>query len=995
MTHTKLLERLLIACLLIIGNGTLLVAQPTLYKQVDKTKMNHWVDSIFNKMTADERIGQLFIYTVDPAPASRAAVLAHIKGQKIGGLLFSKGSVKDQAESINQYQKASTVPLFITSDAEWGLSMRLANTPLFPRNMMLGAIQDNDLIRLYGEEMGRECQEMGIQINFSPDLDVNVNPANPVIGNRSFGENPQDVAEKGLAYAKGLESKHVISVAKHFPGHGDTNTDSHAALPVINHDRKHLDDTELYPFKQYIAGGYSGVMVGHLSIPALDETSGLPASLSPKIIRELLKDELGFEGIVLTDALEMKGAGRAGSACVEALAAGNDLLLGHTKVAEEIAAIKKALKDSTLNQSDLDAKCLKILRYKYITGLNRLKPIDLKGLSKRLNSTYADWLIQKLNEEAITLLKNNDEAIPLNQLAKRKIAVVSFGESGRTDFQNTMALYDKFDFLQFPTGTENAAVSAKLKNYDVVVAAIHSAKSDYVSAALEALTQAKKEVHLCFFISPYTLPKYKQSIVNAQSVTLAYENTPHAQKAAAEVIMGGLPAKGKLPVSINGLYDYHDGLTTEKTRLSYQYPMEVNMSQRKLDAIADIVKEGLDKKAFPGCQVLIAKNGVVIYNQSFGYFDYAQTHPVETTDIYDLASVTKATATLAAVIKLVDTGKLGLQDKLSKHVPGIRGSNKAGITVREALFHQSGLPAFYPFYQTLIDPESYSGSLFSDKRDLVHRVHYDNKTYARTDYQFFPHLVSKTPQKGIRKQAAADFYVADDMNERVVAAIATDVKLRKNKNYRYSDLNFILLKEAVENITGQPLDKYTEENIFANLGAATTGFLPLKKFDRLTIAPTENDEFWRNQLLIGYPSDETAAILGGVSGNAGLFSNANDLAKLLQLYLNSGTYGGERYFSEKTTRLFTNSKSPSSRRGLGFDKPDKAARTPSKVVSKLSPAGVYGHVGYTGTCFWVDPDNQLIYIFLTNRIYPSRINSKLSELNIRARMQDAIYEALR
>jgi beta-glucosidase-like glycosyl hydrolase/CubicO group peptidase (beta-lactamase class C family) len=959
--------------------------------------MNQWVDSIFSKMTVDERIGQLFIYTVDPAPASRAAVLAQIKGQKIGGLLFSKGSVKDQAESINQYQKASTVPLFISSDAEWGLSMRLANTPLFPHNMMLGAIQDNDLIRLYGEELGRECQEMGIQINFAPDLDVNNNAANPVIGVRSFGENPPDVAEKGLAYAKGLESKNVIAVAKHFPGHGDTSTDSHAALPVINHDRKHLDTVELYPFKQYINSGFSGVMVGHLSVPALDKTSNLPASLSPKIIRELLKTELGFEGIVLTDALEMKGAGRSGSACVEALLAGNDMLLGRTKVAEEILAIKQALKNGTLNQTDLDAKCLKVLRYKYITGLNRLKPIDLNGLSGRLNSTYADWLIQKLNAEAITLLKNTDEAIPLNQLGKRKIAVVSLGEPGRTDFQNAMALYDNFDFLQFATGAEHATVAAKLKNYDVVVAAIHSTTTGNVPTVLQALATAKKEVHLCFFVSPYTLPKYKQNIASAYSVTLAYENTSYAQKAAAEVIMGGLPAKGKLPVSVNGLYDYHDGLTTAKTRLSYQHPMEVDVSQRKLDAIANVVQEGIDNKAFPGCQVLIAKNGVVIYNRAFGHFDYAQTHPVEPTDIYDLASVTKATATLSAVIKLVDTGKLGLQDKLSKHVPGIRGSNKAAITVREALFHQSGLPAFYPFYQKLIDPESYSGSLFSGKRDLAHRIHFDKNTYARTDYKFFPNLVSRTPKKGISKQVANNFYVVDDMEERVIAMIANDVNVRKNKNYLYSDLNFILLKEAVENITGKSLDVYTEETFFANLGAATTGFLPLKRFDRLTIAPTENDAFWRNQLLIGYPSDEAAAILGGVSGNAGLFSNANDLAKLLQLYLNGGTYGGERYFSEKTTHLFTNSKSPISRRGLGFDKPDKGTRLPqsAQATNENPPASVYGHTGYTGTCFWVDPDNQLIYIFLTNRIYPSRINPKLSELDTRTRIQDIIYEALR
>jgi beta-glucosidase-like glycosyl hydrolase/CubicO group peptidase (beta-lactamase class C family) len=961
---------------------------PNLYKNSDQKAMNHWVDSIFDTMTTDEKIGQLFMIIADPRPSYHNRILNNIRDQKVGGILFSSGKLSDEAESINLYQKNSRIPLFISFDGEWGLAMRLNDTPRFPKNMMLGAIQDNEWLRLYGEEIGRECKELGIQINFAPVLDVNVNPDNPVIGTRSFGENQQLVTEKGLAYSQGLEKMQVMAVGKHFPGHGDTAKDSHKTLPKINRDRVRLDSVELYPFVQYINAGFSGIMTGHLSIPVLDK-SNLPASLSPQIITNLLSKELDFNGLKFTDALVMKGASAGTySVCVESLLAGNDVLLSPEKPATEFAAVKKAIETGVLSMKMIEEKCLKILQYKYITGLNRYKPITTKGLSGRLHSTFSDWLIQKLNAEAVTLLKNEQESLPLKQLGKRKIAVVSLGAEESNPFQQAMALYDSFDFFQLANGETPARVFDQLKNYDVVVCAVHSEKAG-TYPELQALA-AKKELHLCFFTSPYKLTQYP-AVSKAQSVVLAYENTPYAQKAAAEIIMGGLPAKGKLPVSIAGLFDYGTGLTTQKERLSYQHPMEAGMSEKTLNKIAAIVKEGIEKEAFPGCQVLVAKDGVVVYNQSFGFFDYAGTHPVQNTDIYDLASVTKATATLSAVIELYDTGQLKLSDPLSKYIPELRNTDKANITIQEALFHQTGLSPFLPFYMGLIDTNSYEGSLYANKRNVTYRILYDKNTYMRTDFEFFPDKVSQTPQKGIQKQVAENFYIADDFNQTVLQTIV-ESKLRNNKTYLYSDLNFMLLKEAVENISGQSLDALVEKTFFAGLGASTTTFLPLKKFSKYTIAPTEHDEFLRNQILIGYTHDEAAAVMGNVSGNAGLFSNANDLAKLLQLFLNEGEYGGERYFSQATARMFTQTKSPNSRRGLGFDKPDKIKETGS--TSEKAPASTYGHTGYTGTCFWVDPDNQILYIFLSNRVYPSRTHTQLMGLNIRTRIQDVIYEAL-
>jgi len=962
--------------------------QPNLYENVDQKAMNQWVDSIFDTMTLDEKIGQLFMVIADPRSTYHTRILNNIKDQKIGGILFSSGNLSDQAASINLYQKNSRIPLFISFDGEWGLAMRLKDTPLFPRNMMIGAIQDNELVRLYGKEVARQCNELGVHINFAPVLDVNVNPANPVINTRSFGENQYLVAEKGLAYSDGLEEMKVISVGKHFPGHGDTSKDSHHTLPQINHTRARLDSIELYPFVQYIQAGYAGIMTGHLSIPALDNVTNLPTSLSPVIVSDLLTDELGFQGLKFTDALVMKGAtGGKNSVCVESLLAGNDILLSPEKPVSEFAAVKKAVEMGIIDRKTIEERCLKVLRYKYIAGLNRYKPIQTNGLKSRMDSPYTDWLIQKLNAEAITLLKNEQDLLPIKQLGTKKIAVVSFGESASTNFQQTMALYNKFDFFQLGSEANSSGLFAKLKNYDVIICAIHSNKvTDY--SALQSLAN-QKEVHLCFFISPYQLSRYKQSILSSKSVVLAYENTKYAQKAAAEVIMGGLPAKGKLPVTISGLFEYGTGLTTEKGRFSYQHPMEVGMSETVLRKIAAIAKEGIENQAFPGCQVFVAKNGVVVYNESFGYFDYARTHPVQNTDVYDLASVTKATATVAGVMKLYDSGKFGLQDNLSQYIPELRNTDKEEISIKNTLFHQTGLPSFYPFYQLLIDRNSYTGNLYSNKRDLTYRILYDKNTYMRTDFEFHSDMVSQAPVKGIETQAASNFYVSDNFNRVVVQKIA-DIKLRQNNNYLYSDLNFALLKELIENISGQPLNSFLEKEIFANLGAYSTTYLPLNKFDKEKIAPTEHDEFLRNQILIGYVHDEMAAVMGGVSGHAGLFSNANDLAKLLQMFLNNGEYGGERYISQATARTFTQTKSPTSRRGLGFDKPDEKIRS----TSEKAPASTYGHTGFTGTCFWVDPDNKLIYIFLSNRVYPSRTYTKLSELGIRPRIQDVIYESM-
>jgi len=984
----------LISCVCIISLQAQTV--PELYRQVDKGKMNHWVDSVFDTLTMEERIGQLFMPVVNPTDDNRNIQLLtrYVNEIKVGGILFQKGNAVKQAEVTNRIQKLAQVPLMISLDGEWGLSMRLDGTTRFPKNMMLGAIEDQSLLEAYGEEVGRQCNEMGIHVNFAPDIDVNSNMSNPVIGIRSFGENPDAVAEKGIAYSRGLERRGVIAVAKHFPGHGDTAEDSHHTLPAVRHSLARLDSIELLPFKRFIYEGFAGVMTGHLYVPALDKTPNLASSLSRPIVTGLLKEKLGFQGLCFTDALAMKGATNSNSdnPVVKALLAGNDIILASASPINDFAAVKTAINKGVLDLKDIEAKCIKVLQYKYIVGLQNYKPIEIKGLPERLNTPHAEWLVSKLNAEAITLMKNNNQFLPVKGMGKRKIAAVSLGDGLNNDFQKMLNRYDSvacYTLSRNATDEQIRQVYKQLENYDLIICGIHTSRIPE-SVSLRQLV-ARKDVVLAFFTLPYSCRGYKQTIDGAQAAIMAYEATSLAQEFTAQVIFGGVPAKGKLPVSIPGLYYEGTGEFTEKARLGFHKPEEVSLNPERLDVIESIVKEGLDEGAYPGCQVLVAKDGLIVYNKAFGYFDSDKSQRVTEESVYDLASVSKAAGTLLGVMKAYDEKKFTLNSKISDYIPELKESDKKDIIIRDMLYHQSGLIPTINFYLKTIDKDSYSGSLYSATKKASHPVRFDAKTFVRNDFTYFPEMVSKVAKSGYTTQVAKDLYLSDTFNDSILVAI-NDSKLGVKGRYRYSCVNFILLKMMVEKQTGQSLDKLLDTDFYSRLGAKTTTYNPLNKINIQQIVPTENDQFIRRQLLRGYVHDEAAAFQGGVSGNAGLFSNAQDLAKVLQLYLNQGSYGRDTLLTAETTRLFTQSKTPNSRRGLGFDKPI-AGNVKGSPCGALAPASVYGHTGYTGTCFWVDPDNQLIYIFLTNRVHPSRANTKIFSLDIRTRIQDAIYKS--
>lgn len=964
---------------------------PNIYKQTDNSVMTQWVDSVYNKMSPDQRIGQLFVMiaATDNTAANKNAIVNTVKNQHIGGILFSKGTPLDQASLTNAAQSESKIPLLITLDGEWGLSMRLSNTTVFPYNMMLGAIRNDSLLYYYGLEVARQCRLMGIHVNFAPDMDVNSNPDNPVIGYRAYGEDPKRVAQLGIMYAKGLEAGGVMAVSKHFPGHGDTSTDSHKTLPLITHSRNRFDNVELYPFKKYIEAGLSGIMVGHLDIPAL-EPKRIPSSLSQKITTDLLQNEMGFSGLIFTDGLQMKGVTIVDNHCVDALLAGNDVLLGPISVPKEFEKVKKAVKSGVLSDSLIEAKCKKILAYKYILGVNKTAPIDTKGLVRKLNEPSSIATNRRLNAAAMTLLKDHDKLIPIKELEDKKIAAVSVGATSGNVFQQTLKFYGDVDCFSVTDSNSMARMIKTLADYNTVIISVHGRKAPQMDEGIRALCKNKESVFV-YFDNPYRMKNYNLAIKNADAFLLAYENSDLAQEYAAQALFGGIDIDGVIPVSVKGLFDEGDGMEKKKVRLSYDVPENIGIHSEKLDSIAVIVQEGIEKKAYPGCQILIAKDGVVIYNKAFGTYEYNKPDSITISSVYDIASMTKASATLPAVMKLYDKKEFSLNDPISKFVPAFKGNDKSKITIREALLHESRLPSFIPYYMNAIDTDSYEGKLFSSRRDAQHPVQFDGNTWARTDYKFKSNTISQFGKEGYAP-LAENMYINRAYRDTIIESIANS-KLLPRKRYMYSCLNFIMLQQVVETVSKKDLNSYVQQNFFRPLGSISTTYNPLTKMERKIIVPTENDKFLRKQLLRGYVHDEGAAFMGGISGNAGLFSNANDLAKLYQMFLNKGTYGGKRYLSEKTINYFTQTGSSISRRGLGFDKPDVGGKY--SPTSYSAPASTYGHTGFTGTCFWVDPDNDLIYIFLSNRVNESRTSNELSALKIRERIQEEIYNALR
>lgn len=943
-------------------------------ERTNLAEADHWADSVYSTLTQRQRIAQLVFPKINPAQGqdSKATISRLIGKYGCGGLLFTQAPLADHI-AMNRYAvSVAKVPPLITFDGEWGLAMRASESPRFPENMTLGAITDYKLIYEYGREIARECRLAGINVNFAPDADVNSNPANPVIGYRSFGEDPERVAKSATAYSLGLEDAGVQPVAKHFPGHGDTDIDSHEALPTINHTLAQLDSADLVPFKDFIGAGCSGIMVGHLAVPALDP-SGTPASLSSVITDKYLRKKLGFNGLIYTDALGMKGtAGSSENVSVAALKAGADVLLSPLNPISDITAIDNAVKNGDVSEKIIEDRCKRILRYKYLLNAGKYPTESVDSLCDSINSPQAQALIEKLCDAAITVIKNDDSLLPINST---KVSVVNIGARHTATFSDICSHY--------------ADISSK--DPDVVIAAVYS---DNLASrqALEKLTREHSDIVAVFFINPYKVAKFADIVPKLKAIVLAYENLTPMQQSAAQALFGGINVSGKLPVNIKGIAHAGTGYKLSKTRLGFSSPAAQNIHAWLTDSIDNAVGHLLRHGGVPGCQVLVAKNGYIVFDKSFGHLSTPASPKVNRQTIYDLASVSKAFGTLAGIMKTYDKGLIQLDDSIVKYIPQLTDSAKRRITVRELLYHESAMPASLNMFDLMFDKSTFSGKLITPRRNSINNIKIQNRAWGNRAAKIRRDITSANQTDAYPIEAADKLFTGRHTYDTIMQRIY-DIPLRQTKAFNYSCLNFCLLMDIEQRLTGISHDNYVGQEIFNPLGAYRTGYRPRTWTDPANIAPTEHDTFLRRQTLRGYVHDELAAFSGGVQGNAGLFANADDIAKYCQMLLNGGSYGGKQILSSETTRLFTTDKSPTCRRGLGFDKPDVENLDYSPTCDEASPE-VYGHLGFTGTVFWVDPTHDLIFVFLTNRVYPTRDSAVFNRSYIRSHLFSLVYSAI-
>ncbi|WP_266368202.1 glycoside hydrolase family 3 N-terminal domain-containing protein [Tellurirhabdus rosea] len=941
-----------------------------------------WVDSVFNKLTPDERIAQLIMIAgySNRTRQYEDSLMNVVRQYKVGGLVFFQGGPIRQARLVNRLQTVASVPLLIAVDGEWGLAMRLDSTVRFPYQMTLGAIQQrDDLIYKMGAAMARHCRRMGIHVNFAPVADVNNNPNNPVINFRSFGEDKESVARKALAYMRGMQNNGLLTSIKHFPGHGDTGTDSHYDLPQITHDRQRIDNLELYPFRQLIEAGAAGVMVAHLNIPALDTTKNLPTTLSRRVVTDLLKNELGFGGLVFSDAMNMKGVTKyypSGIADRMGLEAGMDVLEFTEDVAKAIAEVKAAIAAGRITQAEIDARCRKVLAAKAWAGLDRYKPVDLMNLVQDLNDPESNLINRLLTEESLTILKNGQNVLPLFKLDTMRIASVSLDAPQTTAFQTMLGNYTTIDHFNLTATTPDTTVQRvmnDLKKYNLLLVGVHLNNirprtygiTPQTAAQLKTLAETGKAV-VTVFGNPYSLGKL-EGLDKARALVMAYQLTPFAEELSAQLIFGAIPAKGKLPVTVNETYKLNDGiLTAPLARLKYTIPEEVGVDSRFLTVKVDsMMQSAIRLKAFPGGVVQMAKDGKVIFRKAYGTHTYEGMTPTKLTDLFDMASVTKISTSTLALMRLVDAGKFNVDKTMAEYVPEYRKSNKANLVWRNVLTHQAGLKAWIPFWRDALNPDgTWKDKTFSDEKRGPYTVEVTDNLFLHRRYR-------KTIFEQIKESPVSE-----------------------KKDYVYSDLSFYLYPQIVKRRTGQEFEEYLKKNVYEPMGATTLTFNPRRFFNLTRIVETEYDSLFRKTLIHGRVHDEGAAMLGGLSGHAGLFGTANDLMKLMQMYLQKGYYGGTQYIQPATLEEFTRYQFPErgSRRGLGFDKPTFKF---SGNAARSASARSFGHSGFTGTFTWADPDYGINYVILTNRVYPTRNNNKVSELNIRTNVNEVLYEALR
>lgn len=918
-----------------------------------------WADKKMKHLSLEEKVGQLMFVRVPTTMTKKQqrAFEKNFSHHKVGGICFFKGTAATQVERTRRYQKMSDIPLMVTIDGEWGLGMRLTDCYSFPRQMLMGALSpaNDTLIEHFGDEVGRQCRKMGIHVNFAPVCDINSNPRNPVIGYRSFGENKVRVARKSSIYTRSLQRKGIIAVGKHFPGHGDTDVDSHLDLPVITHTKAYIDSVDLFPFRRLVREGIRGMMIAHLQVNALDNRRNMPSSLSEKIITPLLRDEMKFDGLIFTDGIDMKAISKNykdGEGAIRALRAGCDVILLPIDVEKTIDVIISEARRDPQFVKTIDEHCHRILREKYRSGLDNLN-VDKLSVPTSADNRRCEIISRQMARKALTLVYDEGDVLPLGNDEQVVNVIVGSSDSAITSVTDNLRqqITDAGKVVISLFGTAGSA-----NNYGV--------SKETIALVNEIVqTEGVKSV-LVIYGSPYILESFPaKSGKLPTAIIVAYQNMKEVRDCVPDALLGITPLVGVLPVTTGG---FREGTSLRPHSNPKHDPYEkvklAGMDEHCFQKIDSIALNGIAQKAYPGCQILVAKDGNIVYNRCYGRQTYnVNSTPMDTNTVYDLASLTKVTATNLAVMKLVDSGKIKLDDKLSKYLPYLKHTNKSKITVEQALSHFARLKAFDAYWKDAVG----SDAIYTGTTPPNNYVAIGENVYIDKDYR----------SSLLNKIAKSD--------------------LEKKHKYIYSDLGFILLADLVEHVSGQTVDIFMEKHFYSPLGLRSTCYQPLQHGIELArIAPTEQDDLFRKQLLRGYVHDPNAAAMGGVAGHAGLFSTANDLAVLYQMMLDSGRYNGTQYVSAETFCTFNRRhfSQQGNRRALGFDKPFINGR--STHISHRASQSSFGHTGFTGTMVWVDPQYNLVYIFLSNRVHPSSTPNKLANMNIRTDIQDLIYKSL-
>ncbi|MCH2449776.1 MAG: serine hydrolase [Gracilimonas sp.] len=922
-------------------------------KLLDKTS-EEYLDSLVNNTPLKEKIGQLFFVPAEGRFINRDSrsfkeLKEMVEKHHIGGIIFMRGDIYGQAVMTNKLQKMAKFPLWISQDMEFGAAMRISGTTRFTPAMGVAATGNKRNAFLMGKITAIEAKALGVHQVYAPVLDVNNNPDNPVINVRSFSGDPDLVAEFGTAFMQGVQSEGLVSTAKHFPGHGDTDVDSHSDLPVVNYDYNRLDSLELIPFRAAINGGISSIMSAHIAFPNLNTNEFLPATLDSVILKDLLLDSLNFRGMVVTDGLEMNGITSKyspGRAVVRALNAGADIMLISPDVYTAINEVENAVAQGEITEERINKSFMKLMLWKQQYGLfENQNQVDISSLDTKINTAHHRAVSDRIARESVTILKNENDLLPILPSEYPSMMVISVADdhSGDTGSSFVRQLRDYHPNVSFhiydkrTSEEDKRAMLRKAEQVDLVLIgsfiylrfgqSIHLAPDQL--SFLQRVLRMKKPSLLVSFGNPYVLSDLK----NADAHVLGWYNSSQQVSGLVPALFGASTVTSNLPIEIPGLYKLGSGIHMDHTTLRFGQPEEVGLDHNKLFEIDDIINEAIRDSVFPGAVVGVVKDGVLAYNRGYGYQDYTKTEAVRDTDVYDIASMTKVMATTASTMKLIDEEKLSLDDRISDFFPEFDTDDKREITIRDILLHQTGLPPFRVYVDSI-----------KSRDGIIEAIKNEPLTYE------------------------------------------------PGTKYVYSDLGMILLAEIIHEVSGLPLDIYSRKELFFPMNMYSSFFNPAVKSSWLTrrIAPTEIDTVFGRGLVQAQVHDERAYFMDGVAGHAGLFSSNIDIAKFSTMLLNDGVYSGRRYLKPETVRLFTTEQSKHSGRGLGFDRKSKEGFS---TAGSLASDDTFGHLGFTGTSFWIDREKNMAVILLTNRTFPNRSYGKAIS-QIRARVADAAYSAI-